>query len=491
MLTDLLAERPVIEVVERDDGCVFTGKPDYYLAPFRSWWAQERRAMRFARAVLDFGCGAGRVGLHLQSRGHEVVGVDVSPLAVEVARARTADARLGTLQQRPRGRQALRHDRGSGTTSASSAASVRVGACSRADPPCRQQGPHSGRLVRPYDGLELALSSSQPARGRMGGVERLRVHYRQFATPWYDVLFASREELTGLVDGTGWMTSRFVDEGLATSPYSILKQVAGDQPCMVQADVLRQRAGPCSVNGWCLSTAAGRDLRDRPLQRRLRLIEVRADRPARSGVCGRGDCRSWTRRAASGRLLRRRPGVRPWPAGPSPPSRRRPRPRPYISAFDEILGHRRNGKVDLTANDLADRALVEPALRRAAGFIQVRTDPPGSSGLRNVAAAALLLEEGLPWERSAFLAGPRRSRTRRARSRRASAARAIRVPPGGTCRLLARDHAAAKAHLASTVEARRAIGLSRATTTEARRPPGRDYADGCVANRFQAVVAVS
>ena len=47
----------------------------------------------------------------------------------------------------------------------------------------------------------------------MGGVERLRVRYRQFATPWYDVLFASREELTGLVDGTGWMTSRFVDEG--------------------------------------------------------------------------------------------------------------------------------------------------------------------------------------------------------------------------------------------------------------------------------------
>jgi hypothetical protein len=28
----------------------------------------------------------------------------------------------------------------------------------------------------------------------MGGVERLRVRYRLYATPWYDVLFASREE---------------------------------------------------------------------------------------------------------------------------------------------------------------------------------------------------------------------------------------------------------------------------------------------------------
>jgi SAM-dependent methyltransferase len=100
LLSDLLAGRRVVEVVERDDGCVFTAEPDYYLAPFRSWWSQERRAMRFVRGrVLDLGCGAGRVGLHLQSRGHEVVGIDVSPLAVEIARRRgLADVRLGTLE---------------------------------------------------------------------------------------------------------------------------------------------------------------------------------------------------------------------------------------------------------------------------------------------------------------------------------------------------------------------------------------------------------
>jgi len=49
LLSDLLAGRRVVEVVERDDGCVFAGEPDYYLAPFRSWWSQERRAMRFVR----------------------------------------------------------------------------------------------------------------------------------------------------------------------------------------------------------------------------------------------------------------------------------------------------------------------------------------------------------------------------------------------------------------------------------------------------------
>ena len=44
-------------------------------------------------------------------------------------------------------------------------------------------------------------------------VERLRIRYRQYATPWYDVLFASREEVVALVEGTGWRVARFVDDG--------------------------------------------------------------------------------------------------------------------------------------------------------------------------------------------------------------------------------------------------------------------------------------
>jgi hypothetical protein len=47
----------------------------------------------------------------------------------------------------------------------------------------------------------------------MGGVERLRARYRRYATPWYDVLFASRDELKELTAGTGWRVARFTNEG--------------------------------------------------------------------------------------------------------------------------------------------------------------------------------------------------------------------------------------------------------------------------------------
>jgi SAM-dependent methyltransferase len=219
LLADLLAGCRVVEVVERDDGCVFTGEPDYYLAPFRLWWSQERRAMRFVRGqVLDVGCGAGRVGLHLQSRGHEVVGIDVSPLAVEVAQQRgLTDVRLGTLDRAIRAGERfdtillLGNNLGLLAGERQGRRLLRKLARAATD---------RGRILAgsydPYDGAsELARGyhARNRARGRMGGIERLRVRYRQYATPWYDVLFASREEVARLVEGTGWVARGFVDNG--------------------------------------------------------------------------------------------------------------------------------------------------------------------------------------------------------------------------------------------------------------------------------------
>jgi SAM-dependent methyltransferase len=87
---DYLRGKSGQEIVEYDDGFIFsTGGPSFYFADLPKWSAAERRAMRsVVGRVLDVGCGAGRVAIHLQERGHDVLGIDNSPLAVRVSRIR-------------------------------------------------------------------------------------------------------------------------------------------------------------------------------------------------------------------------------------------------------------------------------------------------------------------------------------------------------------------------------------------------------------------
>ncbi|GIF67491.1 hypothetical protein Ais01nite_55260 [Asanoa ishikariensis] len=42
--------------------------------------------------ALDLGCGTGELALALARRGYEVTGVDISPVAIDLARAKAADA---------------------------------------------------------------------------------------------------------------------------------------------------------------------------------------------------------------------------------------------------------------------------------------------------------------------------------------------------------------------------------------------------------------
>ena len=213
-----LEGRPATAVVERDDGFVVAEDPAYYFAPFRRWWLQERRALRFARGtVLDVGCAAGRVALELQARGHEVVALDVSPGAVEVARRRgVRDVRVGTVEGLAEGERfetilllgnnlfLLGDERRGRTLLRRLAAHAEPG------------GRLLGGSYDPDDGANataLAYHERNRARGRPAGAERLRVRYRDLATPWFDALFLSREELRAIAAGTGWEVERFVDDG--------------------------------------------------------------------------------------------------------------------------------------------------------------------------------------------------------------------------------------------------------------------------------------
>jgi len=210
-MLDHLHGEPQCEIVERDDGHIdISNGATFYFAPYKEWPASERQAIQLARGrVLDVGCGAGRCALYLQEQGHEVVGIDISPLAVEVCKQRgvrqafplsvTEVSRklglfdtivmfgnnLGLLGSERRGRWLLRRFH------ALTSPDARI----------------LGETRDPYataDPDHLAYHALNRARGRMGGQVRLRVRYRRYATPWFDYLFLAREELDQLIQGTGW-----------------------------------------------------------------------------------------------------------------------------------------------------------------------------------------------------------------------------------------------------------------------------------------------
>jgi SAM-dependent methyltransferase len=220
MLLAALEGRDVVEIVERDDGFIeAAGGPSMYLAPFRRWHALDRQAMRFARGrVLDVGCGGGRVCLHLQERGQAVVGIDTSPGAVEVCRRRgVRDVRLCSIDDVDDSLGIFDTIVMLGNNFGLFASAAKAKRLLRR---FHRLTSERGRLVAPPrvgdrtdDPAHLAYHERNRSRGRMAGQIRIRVRYRDHATPWFDYLMVSEEELRSLLDGTGWQLERVLESG--------------------------------------------------------------------------------------------------------------------------------------------------------------------------------------------------------------------------------------------------------------------------------------
>lgn len=209
----------VVEIVERDDGfidaSIFGTK--LYLGPFRRWPAHHRLAMRHVRGrVLDVGAGGGRVALHLQERGHEVVATDLSPGAIDVCRRRgVRDARVLSIDD---------VDERVGEIDTIVMLGNNFGLFANARKAKRllrrfhRLTSERGRIVaetrdvhRTDDPAHLRYLERNRRRGRMPGQIRIRVRYREHATPWFDYLMVSESELAELLDGTGWSIGRIID----------------------------------------------------------------------------------------------------------------------------------------------------------------------------------------------------------------------------------------------------------------------------------------
>ena len=205
------------DVVERDDGFIDTFDGSSYLAGFDEWPEIERKAVRLVKGrVVDLGCGAGRVAIHLQRKGFDVVGLDISPLALKVCRRRgLRKVKLGSVQD-------LRFPRNSFDTAILfgnnfGLLGTRVKAkrvLRRLHQTISQGGLILAETFDPYDTedpVHLAYHRLNRKRGRLPGQIRMRVRYKQYTTPWFDWLLVSKFEMKTLVQRTGFKVTGSLD----------------------------------------------------------------------------------------------------------------------------------------------------------------------------------------------------------------------------------------------------------------------------------------
>jgi SAM-dependent methyltransferase len=200
------------EVYERDDGFIDVGAGnELFLATYQDWPAPERQALRYVRGrVIDVGCGGGRVALHLQQRGHDVVGLDASPLAVKTTRLQgvkeTWCGSVDTLTRRISSFDTVvLYGNNFGIFGTPDRLRRVLTAWATRMPPhahilAESTSPYGGGAP----GIDGAYCRRNRQRGLMAGQARLRVRYHDSATDWFWWLFVSRREMRSLLRGTGW-----------------------------------------------------------------------------------------------------------------------------------------------------------------------------------------------------------------------------------------------------------------------------------------------
>jgi SAM-dependent methyltransferase len=218
LLAYLEGNRVSREIVERDDGFIDSGfGPAVYFEPFRRWPAHQRRAKRFVRGrVLDVGAGAGRVALQLQERGHGVVAIDISPLAIEVCRRRgVRDARVCAFERidESLGRfdTVVMWGNNFGLFGGPAQAKRMLRRLHRLTSDEARIVAESRSPYGTDDPDHLAYHERNRQRGRMAGQLRIRIRHRSYTTPWFDYLIVSPEEMDQLLAGSGWHIARLIE----------------------------------------------------------------------------------------------------------------------------------------------------------------------------------------------------------------------------------------------------------------------------------------
>ena len=216
IMKDAVSGFPAEYLTERDDGNIKESLGSQYVAEFDDWLEPEKLAMDYVRGrVLDIGCGAGRVALYLQQQGLDVVGIDLSPGAIQVAKSRgienahLMDAEslefsedvfdtvilfgnnFGILGEEPKIVEMFR------TLSTVTTKDAVILAAS-VDPLFTDNPKH------------LAYHEKNRKEGKPPGLLKLRLNYKEEVGDWWNLLLAEQTRMADIADQAGWRADVFI-----------------------------------------------------------------------------------------------------------------------------------------------------------------------------------------------------------------------------------------------------------------------------------------
>lgn len=219
------------EIIERDDGYIDIGSLQGYFAEYKDWPKHVKQAIKYVQGrVLDIGCGAGRHSLYLQGKGFDVLGTDVSPLAIKVCKQRgLKKVKVIPITQ-------LNPKLGKFDTIILLGNNFGLfGSFNRAQKLLKKFYTITSDNARIIAETNDIYQTSDPdhlwyhkfnkKRGRMSGQLRFRIRYKKYTTPYIDYLMVSKPELQRILDGTGWKVKRFIDS--RGSQYIVIIEKAG------------------------------------------------------------------------------------------------------------------------------------------------------------------------------------------------------------------------------------------------------------------------
>ena len=205
---------PSNHFTERDDGYIRESESaHYYFRTFDEWDTYEQEAIQEAKGrVLDVGLGAGRHALYLQENGYEVVGIDTSPLALDISRLRgVKDCRLMSMHHLEFPDNSfdtvllLGQNLGLGNTEDIRSYMSRLYDITKPDGIIIGEARDPSITDKPE---HFEFQKRNVERGLPAGLVKVRVGIKGRVSEWFYLFLMDKETLKEIIEPTGWKIRR-------------------------------------------------------------------------------------------------------------------------------------------------------------------------------------------------------------------------------------------------------------------------------------------